>query len=123
MQFRHPGDYAKLLAYLGKEPGEEWTEREQRTFTAYFQYFREAFRSLGGDDLGLEPGGRPAALAPGLPLPGPGTAQCRRAEKALSRLWEDVVTLDQADPVQVRTEPGKDARGIFSRLISSTRTT
>ena len=30
------------------------------------------------------------------------------------------MTLDQADPVQVRTEPGKDARGIFSRLISST---
>ena len=27
VQFRHPGDYAKLLAYLGKEPGEEWTER------------------------------------------------------------------------------------------------
>ena len=120
VQFRHPGDYAKLLAYLGKEPGEEWTEREQRTFTAYFQYFREAFRSLGGDDLGLEPEDALLLWLQVYPFRDLGRLSAAELKKALSRLWEDVVTLDQADPVQVRTEPGKDARGVFSRLISST---
>lgn len=120
VQFRHPGDYAKLLAYLGKEPGEEWTEREQRTFTAYFQYFREAFRSLGGDDLGLDPEDALLLWLQVYPFRDLGRLSAAELKKALSRLWEDVVTLDQADPVQVRTEPGKDARGVFSRLISST---
>ena len=46
VQFRRPGDYAKLLSYLGKKMGEEWTESEQRTFNAYFQYFQDAFHVL-----------------------------------------------------------------------------
>ena len=55
VQFRQPGDYAKLLSFLGKEPGETWTEREQKTFRAYFQYFRDAFAALHGDALDLLP--------------------------------------------------------------------
>ena len=55
VQFRKPGDYGLLLSYLGKEPGDKWQEQEMRTFSAYFQYFRDAFRSLGGESLGLIP--------------------------------------------------------------------
>ena len=33
IQFRRPGDYAKLAAYLGKEMGEPWSEDERRAFT------------------------------------------------------------------------------------------
>ena len=55
VQFRQPGDYAKLLSYLGKEPGQSWSEREQKTFRAYFQYFRDAFADHRGDTLDLLP--------------------------------------------------------------------
>ena len=47
VQFRRPGDYAKLLQAVGKEPGESWTEEERRTFNAYYSYFRDAFSQLG----------------------------------------------------------------------------
>ena len=43
VQFRRPGDYAKLLSYMGKRSDEVWTEEERRNFNAYFQYFRDAF--------------------------------------------------------------------------------
>ena len=46
IQFRRPGDYAKLLGYIGKHPGEEWTEDERRIFNSYYSYFLEAFQSL-----------------------------------------------------------------------------
>ena len=46
IQFRRPGDYAKLLGYIGKHPGEEWTEEERRIFNSYYSYFLEAFQSL-----------------------------------------------------------------------------
>ena len=34
VQFRRPGDYARLLAYLGREPDEIWAERDRRAFNA-----------------------------------------------------------------------------------------
>jgi len=37
VQFRRPGDYAKLLAHLGRDADYVWTERERRTFNSYFQ--------------------------------------------------------------------------------------
>ena len=46
IQFRRPGDYAKLLGYIGKRPGEVWTEDERRIFNAYYAYFLDAFHSL-----------------------------------------------------------------------------
>ncbi len=47
VQFRRPGDYAKLLSAVGKKSGESWTEDERRTFNAYYSYFREAFEKTG----------------------------------------------------------------------------
>ena len=46
VQFRRPGQYAKLLAAVGKKNGEVWTEEERRTFSAYYSYFLEAFSQL-----------------------------------------------------------------------------
>jgi len=55
VQYRFPGDYAKLLRRMGKEPGQKWTEWDRRNFCAYLQYFREAYASLGGMELDLRP--------------------------------------------------------------------
>ena len=51
VQYRYPGDYAKLLERTGKKPGEKWDQWEQRNFTAYLQYFRDAYEALGGNNL------------------------------------------------------------------------
>ena len=50
IQFRRPGDYAKLLGYLGKRPGEEWTEDDRRIFNSYYSYFLDAFNALNTQD-------------------------------------------------------------------------
>ena len=50
LQFRRPGDYGKLLKYLGKAKGEPWTEEERRTFRSYYHYFTEAFAAVGKDE-------------------------------------------------------------------------
>ena len=55
VQYRVPGDYARLLSALGKDPGEAWDSRERRTFNAYFLYFKEAFDALGGQELDILP--------------------------------------------------------------------
>ena len=120
VQFTHPGCYARLLAAVHKEPGEEWTEQERRTFTAYFHYFQEAYKAQGGNRLDL-----PAEEALLLwlqlyPFRDLGRLSSGELKKTLSALWDNVVAMAQPEPVQVKTEPAEDNRGILSRFISST---
>ena len=55
VQFRKPGEYARLLSYLGKQPGEKWDERERRTFNAYFRYFQNALEAQEKEFAELSP--------------------------------------------------------------------
>ncbi len=46
VQFRRPGDYARLLNHIGKTAEDIWTDEERRSFNAYFSYFHDAFLLL-----------------------------------------------------------------------------
>ena len=118
IQFRQPGDYAKLLAYLGKEPGEDWTEREQKTFRAYFQYFREAFAACHGGTLDLLPEEAMLLWLRVYPFRDLGRLSAAELKRSISRLWEDMVSISQETPVQVDTEPAPEGKGsILSMLL------
>ena len=120
IQFRQPGDYAKLLSYLGKEPGQLWSEREQKTFRAYYQYFREAFAALRGDRLDLLPEEALLLWLRVYPFKDLGALSAGELKKAMAALWEDMVSLSQDEPVQVETQPNENAKGgILSLLIST----
>lgn len=119
IQFRRPGDYAKLLALLGKEPDEEWTEAERRTFTAYFQYFLDAFVSLGDAVKGIL---AEEALLMWLkinPYKDLGTLSASQLRKSLADLWPDVVSSTKHAEVKTSAEPAHETLGnILSRFIS-----
>ena len=120
VQFRRPGDYARLLARLGKTLEDEWTEDERRTFSAYFQYFLDAFHSLHVEhkDILAE-----EALLMWLkihPYKDLGQMTATELHKSLAALWPDVVTSTQHTEVTVEAEPVHEVKsGIFSRLITS----
>lgn len=111
IQFRQPGDYGKLLSFLGKEPGEQWTEREQKTFRAYFQYFREAFASVHGEQLDLLPEEALLLWLRVYPFRDLGKLSAGELKKAMSDLWENLVSISQEEPVQVETVPDTEAKG------------
>ena len=120
VQFRRPGDYAKLLALLGKEPEEIWTEAERRTFSAYFQYFLDAFVSLGSAAKGVL---AEEALLLWLkihPYAELGQMTASQLRASLEAMWPDVVSSLRQAEVKVEAEPVPEAKStIFSRLISS----
>ncbi len=118
IQFTHPGDYAKLLVALDKEPGEEWTEEERRTFSAYFHYFQEAFQAQGGDRLDLNPEEALLLWLQVYPFRDLGKLSSGELKKTLGALWENVVSMAQPEPVELKTEP-TDNRGIISRFMST----
>ncbi len=118
IRFRQPGDYDKLLSYLGKDFTQLWTEREQRTFRAYFRYFKEAFRALRGDDLDILPEEALLLWLKVYAFRDLGSKTSDEIKKALSALWADVVTISQDSPVQVETEAETQAKGgLLSMLL------
>ncbi len=117
VQFRRPGDYAKLLGYLGKKPAEPWDEAQRRTFGAYYHYFREAYQSLK-----YRPGQTWSEEALLLwlqlhPYEDLGRMSGAELKKSLEELWPDVLSSTQQPQVQVEPVP-ESKPGIISRLIS-----
>ena len=119
VQYRRPGDYQKLLSALGKEPGEEWDEAERLTFTAYYQYFRDAFDALNGQSLTLRPEEALLLWLQVYPFQDLGRLSDEELKKTLSAIWEDLTSLSQPEPVKVETAAPKVKGGILGRIISS----
>lgn len=121
IQFRRPGDYAKLLAFIGKEPGETWEEDERRTFSAYFQYFREAFHSRNSKLQDILPEEALLLWLEVHPYRELGTMSAAELKKSLAALWPDVVSSTRQSEVKVETDPVVESKGnILTRIMSST---
>ena len=120
LQFRRPGDYAKLLAYLEKDPEEVWTEEERRTFNAYYTYFMDAFQSVSRKDDTLPE----EALLLWLHVHSYkelGSLSAGALKKTLAALWSDVVVSTRQTEMTVETETVPEVKGnLLTRIISST---
>lgn len=118
VQFRQPGDYEKLMSYLSKNMTQEWTEREQRTFRAYFRYFKEAFHALRGEKLDILPEEALLLWLKVYSFRDLGQMSGDEIKQALSALWDDVVSISQEEPVQMETEADTQSRGgLFNMLL------
>ena len=119
VQFRRPGDYGKLLKHLGKKSGEEWTEDERRTFSAYFHYFRDAFDSVKTMASDVLPEEALLLWLQVYPYRDLGELTAAELKKTLEALAADVFTATRAEPVQVQTT-AEDApkAGLLTRIIT-----
>ena len=117
VRFCRPGDYAKLLLALDKEPGEPWTDREKLSFSASIQYFRDAFDSLKGQLLDLP--WEEALLLWLQVYPYKDLSQLSREalKKSLASIWEDLAAQAQPEPVKVETETPKTKSSLLGRII------
>jgi len=119
VQFRRPGDYAKLLSHLGRKADDVWTEEDRRNFNAYYHYFQDAFEELNtqGEEILCE-----EALLLWLelyPYQDLGRLTGTELKSTLSALWEDVVSTSRADSVKVETKAEDGAKAnIIERIIS-----
>lgn len=119
VQFQRPGEYSKLLSALGKEPGEGWTERERLNFTAYFQYFRDAFEALNGKLLSIRPEDALLVWLKVYPYRDLGKLTTDELKKTLNAIWENLTALSQPEPVKVETSTPKAKGGILGRIITA----
>jgi len=117
IRFRQPGDYGKLLSFLGKEPGEVWTEREQKTFRACFHYFRDAFEARKSKNLDLLPEEGLLLWLRVYPFQDLRRLSSDEIKKAMASLWEDMVSISQNEPVKLEAEPVVAKTNLFRALL------
>ena len=117
IQFTCPEDYAKLLSFLGKEPGEVWTERERRTFSAYYQYFREAFATLESLKLPMLPEEALLLWLQVYPFRELGNMTAKELKNSLSALQDDLRSFTRTEAAVVSTEPEQKA-GLLSWITA-----
>ena len=119
VQFRRPGDYARLTALLGKKSGEAWTEDERRIFRSYFYYFREAFESQNSGSKDILPEEALLMWLQLYPYQDLGSLTSAQLKKSIADLWEDVVSASE-DSVKVQTKAEDETKSsIVSRIVSS----
>ena len=117
VRFRQPGDYARLLAYLGKEPGEKWTEQECKTFRAYFHYFREAFYEVGGAAVDVHSEEALLLWLKVYPYQDLGRLSAQELRKTMLAIRDDLSA--QAEPVQLAEESEEQyKKSLLTRLIT-----
>ena len=118
IQFRRPGDYGKLLGFLGHEAGEEWSETERRAFNAKFHRFQEAFRSLKTRPADVLPEEALLVWLQLYPFTDLGTLTSAELKKTLSALWDDVVSVS-TEAVSVQTKAETDGKaGFWTRFVT-----
>ena len=119
VQFQRPGDYAKLLAALGREPGEVWTEQERRTFSSYLSYFRDAYFAIMGEQAALKPEEALLIWLKIYPYTDLGQRSNAEIKKSMIELKDDFTVLSQSDPVAVTTAPAPASKSnILDWLIA-----
>ncbi len=121
IQFRRPGDYGKLLTYLGKKSTDVWTEEERRTFNSYFHYFLDAFQASNTKLEDILPEEALLLWLKLYPYQDLGKLTSAELKKSVAALWEDMVsTSKKEEAVKVQTKVGEEeSKGnLVSRIIS-----
>ena len=121
VQFRRPGDYAKLLKALGKKAGEPWQESERRSFNAYFHYFLDAFHAVNTKLENVLPEEALLLWLDLYPFADLGQLTSAQLKKSVAGLWEDMVsTTQKEESVKVKTKAEDEGKGsLVSRIVSS----
>ena len=117
IQFRHPGDYARLLSAMGKYSDEVWTEEERRTFNSYYHYFLEAFHSLNVQHDVLPEEGLLLWLKL-YPYQDLGRLSASQLKQSLVQLRDDLISnANKEEALKLQTKAQDDSKSsIVSRL-------
>ena len=121
VQFRRPGDYARLLKAVGKLPGEDWDEMERRTFNAYFHYFCDAFSAITDIFYDILPEEAMLLWLELYSYADLGKMSAAELKKSVCALRDDVVAdFLQENAVKVQTKAEDDSKSsLMSRLASA----
>ncbi len=120
IQFTAPGCYAKLCQAVGIPMGEVWKTEDIRRLRAYFQYFRDAYYALGGQELSVSPEHAMLVFLEVYDYADLGKFSAAELKDRLQKTWKNVEARSFQKPA-VKTEPptGVSAAKLLTRIIGA----
>ena len=118
VQFTAPGCYARLCKAVGIPMGEQWKTEDIRRFRAYFQYFRDAFNALGGQELAVSPEHALLVFLEVYEYADLGKFSASELKDRLQKTWKNIEARAYEKPA-VKTEPptGANPAKLLTRMI------
>ena len=118
VEFHHRGCYARLQAALGFEEDHVWTDEERRSFSAGFQYFRNAYEKQKAKQEDVT-----SAEALLVWLQVFSFAEIKELTPAelssrIAALWPDILAASNSDSIELNTEPSEKETGLVSKILS-----
>ena len=104
VQFTAPGCYARLCDAVGIPTGTEWKTEDVRRFRAYFQYFKDAFYALGGEDVDVSPEHALLVFLEVCDYADLGRLSAAELKSKLQKSWPNIIARKWGAPA-VKTEP------------------
>ena len=104
VQFTAPGCYARLCDAVGIPMGTEWKTEDVRRFRAYFQYFKDAFYALGGEELEVSPEHALLVFLEVCDYADLGKLSAAELKSKLQKSWPNIIARKWGSPA-VKTEP------------------
>ncbi len=119
LQFRRPKEYEKLLSYLGKKPGEVWSEEEVRAFQSRLCLFRKALEEAKSKKPEIRTEDALLLWLQLYPFEDLNKLSSEDLKKSVAALWNDVVSV-QEETVQLETTVEEGTKpSLITRIISS----
>ena len=118
--FTAPGCYQRLCQAVGIPMGTPWKTEDIRRFRAYFQYFRDAFFALGGEDLGVSPEHALLVFLEVYDYADLGKFSASELKERLQKTWKNIEARSFQKPA-VETEPptGVNPAKLLTRIIGA----
>ena len=116
--FTKLGSYARLQKILGKEPEEKWTDDDRAEVLSLYNWVEKAFLAHGGAKMRVTVGDVLLLLLRVYTKEELASLSPSELSEKLDALWDDVLALQKADPVQVSDKPAAPKQaGLLDRIL------
>lgn len=120
--FSRPGKFKSLLGVLNDET-HVWSEEERTDFSAAYYRFRKIFKASGGDRLPGTTGDAFLAYLTIYDINNIYSESDTALRKKIEKIWSELAVCSIPEPIELDLDPnGKNAQGLFSKILPPKRT-
>ena len=111
------GNFPKLQAVMGKEPGEEWTDADKQNFSSIFYRFQLEYKAKGGEKLSITQGDAFLAFVTVYGYQELLEKTTSELNDLIAKSWEEFLLLEKEDVIDLKMNPTNEKKPLLSRIL------
>ena len=115
INFRYFNQQARLLAALGTDYEKEWNQRQRKSFSVGFAFFKEAYDSLNKHD-GVTVGEALLAWLKVFKFSDLKDLTVPQLARKLDSMWSDILANEDESTIKISKDPEHNNAGIINTI-------